>query len=77
MVVPFNRVRPYVGGSFLATRQRPSFEIDARSRRRELRATAGVDVQLTRVTSVRVNGARERIAYVGDAVFQVRGCAKC
>lgn len=55
--------------SFLHSRQRPSFEIDLRSRRLENRIHAGVDIRLTPKVTLEVSGTRADTEFDGDAVF--------
>jgi hypothetical protein len=69
LVVPLNRVRPYVTGSFLRTRQRPGFAIDARSQRRERSESAGATIRISPLTSVQLVAARAHVAFDADAVY--------
>jgi hypothetical protein len=55
--------------SFLHSRQRPSFEIDVRSRRTENRFTAGVDIRLTPKISLEVHGTRSETEFDGDTEY--------
>ncbi len=45
--MPLNRIRPYVGGSWLSTNDRPGYEIDARVRHTEAGANAGAVVRVS------------------------------
>jgi hypothetical protein len=62
----FNRVRPFVSGSFLRLHDRPSPEIDVRAQRIEQAVTAGVAVRLAPRTSARVAITRNSVTF-GDA----------
>jgi len=44
---PLNRIRPYVGGSYVNTKDRPGYEIDARARHTEWGTRAGVAIRAT------------------------------
>jgi hypothetical protein len=59
----------FARNDFLHSRQRPTLEIDLRSRRLENRVTAGVDMRLTPKLSLEVHGTRAETAYDADAVF--------
>lgn len=65
----FNRLTVFAEGSHLNTRERPSFEIDARSRRTEGAVKAGVDVRLFRKVAVELAGSQSAIRFDADAVF--------
>jgi Putative beta-barrel porin 2 len=67
--VALNRVRPYVAGSFLRTRQRPNFDIDARSRRLEYSESAGVTLRISALTSLELSGTRARVEFDQAASF--------
>jgi hypothetical protein len=68
--LPLPRIRPYVGGSYLNTRARPGYEIDARARYQQQALLAGVDLPISSKVTVEMSGRRERLAFAGDAVFQ-------
>lgn len=53
--------------AFTHSRQRPTFEIDIRSRRLENRVTAGVDMRLTPKLSLEVHGAASTTRFDGDS----------
>lgn len=55
--------------SLVRSRQRPSFEIDVRSRRVESRFTGGVDVRLTPKVSLELHGTRSGTDFDGDTEF--------
>ena len=65
-----NRVNPFVEASYLNTRQRPNYEIDVRSRRREDAQRAGVRVRVTPKLSVELAAARQTVDFNADAVYQ-------
>jgi len=67
--LPFTHVRPWASLSYLSTRDRPGFEIDARARRTETRPAIGVDLPLAAKTTFTVAVRRNRIRYASDAVF--------
>ena len=50
--VPGAHIRPYMGYSYLNIRDRPGFEIDQRVRRTENKMFAGVDLPVTRKTTL-------------------------
>lgn len=60
---------PFVEASYLRSRQRPNFEIDARSLREEDGYAAGVRAHVSPRTSVTVRTGESRIAYAADALF--------
>jgi len=62
-------VRPYAVFSYLNTRDRPGFEIDARARRFEHAYGFGADVPLTSRTTFGVLARRQATSYAADAVF--------
>ena len=61
----FNRLRPFVSGSFLRLNDRPSAEIDARVRRLENAATIGLAVRVAPRTSARVLIERSAVSFGG------------
>ena len=68
--VPLNRVRPYAGWSYLNTRDRPGYEIDARARHTEIAARGGAIVRLTSRTYFDFGVRRVTYKFAGDATFQ-------
>jgi hypothetical protein len=58
----------FAQNDFVHSRQRPSFEIDIRSRRHENRFMAGVDTRLTPKLSVEVHGIASSTEFDGDTV---------
>jgi hypothetical protein len=67
--LPLIHVRPYLAFSYLNTRERPGYEIDARVRHFERTATAGVDLPLTARTTIGVSGRKAGISYASGSVF--------
>lgn len=67
--VYLRRFTPFVEHSVLTSRQRPSLEIDLRSRRVENELTLGVDMRLTPTFSVEVHGKKSSVEFDGDAFF--------
>ena len=65
----FNRLRPYVSASWLDTRQRPGFEIDARARHFERDFHAGTDLRLASKSTVRFDFRDLNYTFAGDQVF--------
>lgn len=59
----------FLENAFLRSRQRPSFEIDLRSRRLENTFMAGVDMRITPKLSLEVHGSRSVRDYEADAFF--------
>ncbi len=66
---PLNRIRPYAGASYLDTRDRPGFEIDARAAHTERGARAGADVRISGKTTLDIGGRFTDYAFDGDAEF--------
>jgi len=65
----FNRVTFFAEGSYVNARERPNFEIDARSRRHELGAVVGVDVRVLRKISLELSAWERTVRFDADAVF--------
>ncbi len=63
------RFLPFAEGSYLNTRQRPNFEIDARLRRTEDAARIGTAVRLSPKTYVELSGSQTNVDFAADAVF--------
>jgi hypothetical protein len=68
--VPLIHFRPYVGYSYLNTRDRPGYEIDARVRRTENALFTGLDMPLTRKTTVGASFNRKATDYAEGETFQ-------
>ena len=67
--VPLRRIRPFASAQLINTRERPGYEIDARSRRHEYRLAAGNDFHLGGKTDVGVEASHTRVDFNADAVF--------
>jgi len=65
----FNRLRPYASASWLDTRQRPGYEIDARARHYEADYHAGTDLRVGSKGTVRVDFRHLHYTFAGDQVF--------
>jgi hypothetical protein len=65
----FNRFRPYASASWLDTRQRPGYEIDARARHYEADYHAGGDVRVASKSTVRLDFRHLDYSFAGDEVF--------
>lgn len=55
--------------SFLASRQRPNFEIDLRSRRKQNQFGGGFEVKFSPRSSIEFSVAKSIVRWAGDAVF--------
>jgi hypothetical protein len=66
---PLRRLRPFGSVGLTNTRERPGFEIDARSRRREVRLAVGSDVRLTAKTSATLEMSRTTVSFDAAEVF--------
>jgi hypothetical protein len=69
VAVPLNHLEPFVAASFLKTRQRPSFEIDARSLRHERSVSLGTAVRVAAKTRVELLATRSDLEFDAGAVF--------
>src|ERR1700722_8025393 len=69
LLVPLNRVIFNAGGSYLDTRERPSFEIDVRSQRYETRANGSIEVRTLPKTFFGVRVERATIDFAQSAEF--------
>ncbi len=67
--VPLNRLTANVGASYANVRDRPGFEIDARSRRKELGYSGSVEVRALSKTFFGVTASRQKVDFDKDAVF--------
>lgn len=67
--LPLNRFRPYVIENYANARQRPNYEIDARSRYHVDATTGGIDFALFGKSLIGLYGRRDRTRYEQDAVF--------
>jgi hypothetical protein len=67
--VPLNRLAFDVGGTYANVRDRPGYEIDARSLRIETKANGSVEVRTLSKTFFGVRAERQRTNFDKDAVF--------
>ena len=65
----FTRMRPFVDGSLLNSRQRPGYEIDTRARREETGITAGARLRIAGDTWLEAAAHRSRVNFDADAMF--------
>ena len=65
----FNRLRPYASASWLDTKQRPGYEIDARARHYEADYHAGSDLRIASKSTVRLDFRHLDYRFDGDEVF--------
>jgi hypothetical protein len=68
-LAPLNRLTLSVGGNWLSTRERPGFEIDARSRRFEKAGNGSVEIRALAKTFFGARGGRRKIEFDQDAVY--------
>src|SRR5919198_1962863 len=69
MFAPMNRITFNFGGDYLNTRDRPGFEIDARSRHTESGYHGSAEVRAFGKTFVSTSGSRAHTAFDSDAAF--------
>lgn len=65
----FNRLTMFVEPSYLRTRERLNYEIDARARRQEDGIGGGFDVRVTPRLTVRLSGHRSDLRFDADEIF--------
>jgi hypothetical protein len=63
------RVEPFFEAGYLRSRQRPNFEIDARSLRRERSYRSGVRLRPGSKTTVELSADERQVEYAADASF--------
>jgi hypothetical protein len=68
-IVPLTRVAFTVGGAYVNTRERPGFEIDARSQRQEKAINGAAEIRVLSKTLFGVRGERRNVEFDKDAVF--------
>ena len=68
-LVPLNRLTLNAGADYLNTRERPGFEIDARSQRNELAYNGAVEIRALSKTFFGVRGEHRKVNYDKAAVF--------
>jgi hypothetical protein len=71
----FGRFTPSAGLSYLNTRERVSFEVDARARRVEQRVTGGLRFAVTPKISADIHGEFWENSFDGNAVYDTFGLA--
>ena len=67
--LPRARMRPFVIGGYVNTRQRPGFEIDSRSRASINMATLGTDLFLSGKTTLVLSASRTTTAFDAEETF--------
>jgi hypothetical protein len=68
-LVPLTRIAFAVGGNWVSTRERPGFEIDARSQRTERAGNAGIELRALSKTFMGVKGEQRKIEFDRAALF--------
>ena len=69
VTVPFNRLTLRGGGSYMETRDRFGFEVDARAQHTESGFQGGADLHAFGKTFLKLNARRARVAFDTDAFF--------
>lgn len=67
--IPISRLKPFVGGHYSNTRERPGFEIDSRARRRDETVELGTDLKVSGKTTFVFSGMRTKSAYDPSETF--------
>jgi putative beta-barrel porin BBP2 len=67
--LPLSRIKPFVAGSYVNTRQRPGFEIDSRARASTEIATIGTELRVSGKTTLVLSGTRTTMAFDQDETF--------
>lgn len=62
-LLPLNRVRPYIGGSYLNTNDRPGYEINERVRHTEAGGNAGIILRLASKVDLDISGRQTTYRY--------------
>jgi hypothetical protein len=65
----FNRFRPYASASWLDTKERPGYEIDARARHYEADFHVGADLRVASKSTIRLDFRHLDYSFDGDEVF--------
>jgi len=68
-LLPLNRLRVDLSPKFLTTRDRPGYEIDARSQRRQYGGVGTIELRAFPRTFIGVTGSTERVDFDSVAVF--------
>src|SRR5262245_2993637 len=69
LLVPFNRLTLSAGGNWVNAKERPGYEIDARSRRKELAAGGVAELRAFSKTFIGGRGERRKIEFDQTAEF--------
>jgi hypothetical protein len=69
VVVPFNRLSVFAGADYLSARDRPGYEIDARSQHDEAGAQGGLEVRAFGKTFVGASVRHAHVEFAQDSVF--------
>jgi len=69
VLLPLTRLIVNGAVSYVRTRERPGFEIDARSQRNELGYDGSVELRMFSKTFIGVKGRRQQVEFDKDAVF--------
>jgi Putative beta-barrel porin 2 len=69
VIVPMNRVTVTVGGAYVNARDRPGFEIDARSRHIDSGYHGSAELRAFGKTALIVGGSRSHVEFEPDAMF--------
>lgn len=72
----FNRMRPYLRGRSVNTRQRPGYEIDVRARHYETDFEGGIDLRFASKSTLRGSFRQLRYSFAGDEVFAGRALSQ-
>jgi Putative beta-barrel porin 2 len=67
--LPLARLRPFVSGSYINTRERPGYEIDSRSRAATNTVRLGTDLRVSGKTIFTFSGSRTNIAFDQNDTF--------
>ena len=68
-LVPMTRLTLRADGSYLRTRDRPGFEIDARAQRSEVAVDGSLEIRALSKTFVGLKANRQNVKYAKDALF--------
>lgn len=67
--LPTAHLAPFIGGAYINSRERPGFEIDSRSRRRDQTLTLGTSVRFSPKTTLIISGSRAQLRYDQSETF--------
>ena len=65
-----SRLKPFVSGERVGTRERPNLEIDVRARRTEHNVMAGLDLELTAITALTLSARQDETSYAEGERFR-------